>query len=110
MSNPTTNPTELENDIKQVEGLCHISSAPYPMGVIESDTLLRICAAAKRVPQLEKENRELKSAANALTTRMLEVYQDERYQDVWFCYQNHGGDYSDGPTWTKEFEVLTKLL
>lgn len=54
--------------------------------------------------------KEVVDKAWLLINRMEKVYNDHRYQYVWQCYANHGGDYSNGPTWEKEFNDLKDIL
>ena len=52
----------------------------------------------------------LEDAARRLVERLEVIHNDEHYKHVWISYAIHGGDYSNGPTYTKEFAELKAEL
>lgn len=54
--------------------------------------------------------KELEGVLGGLVNRLYAIHEDEQYKYVWFSYANHGGDYSNGPTYTKELEAGRQAL
>jgi hypothetical protein len=51
-----------------------------------------------------KKVQRLVDALERLVNRLDKIHANEHYKSVWYSYANHGGDYSDGPTYTRELK------
>lgn len=61
---------------------------------------------SKRKPHSQVRSTRLLAAARGLCERLRVIHADELYKSVWFCAWNHGINYENGPTYTKELGAL----
>lgn len=60
--------------------------------------------------RLLREMRQVFDAACALDVRLKVIHADPHYIAVWQCYQNHGGDYTNGPKYVSELKALRQAI
>ena len=77
------------------------------------DALQKMAVSQVQLKQIQFEGEhaeKIREAAQAYLDRVDTVEADSRYQAVWYLYQVHGGDYTNGPKWEVERERLRVAL
>lgn len=64
----------------------------------------------EQIDSLTADNAQLRKGLETLVNRLEEIHADPHYQSVWSSYQNHGGDYSNGPKYVEQMKAAKALL